>query len=239
MRLYVTPASPWVRRSPGSDPRIGHHRPLRLRADPVAAQLGHPDLQDPRPRLRDGDARRTDSRTGHRYGHADRLPCYLRLPQCRVRRLSACWRAKAPRAGRLWPIIAIASGNLEAQIMRRAELLRSAQERSNDFIAKMRDRQLSLLSLPSRRSSVHLRRNPSIWPRSPPLSPAATTTGAMVPTGAAPHRSLRMVRFGRATALAQNHLSAARPRSHRRANGLDKQCEIRNIPLRGPGPRLT
>ena len=36
--------------------------------------------------------------------------------------------------------IAIANGTLEAQIMRRAELLRSDKERSNDFIAKMRDR---------------------------------------------------------------------------------------------------
>jgi glutathione S-transferase len=44
------------------------------------------------------------------------------------------WRALA--------VIAIASGNLEAQIMRRAELLRSDKERSRDFIAKMRDRQM-------------------------------------------------------------------------------------------------
>jgi len=36
--------------------------------------------------------------------------------------------------------IALANGVLEAQIMRRAELLRSDKERSTDFIAKMRDR---------------------------------------------------------------------------------------------------
>ena len=44
------------------------------------------------------------------------------------------WRALAT--------IAIASGVLEAQIMRRAELLRSDRDRSDDFIAKMRDRTL-------------------------------------------------------------------------------------------------
>ena len=38
--------------------------------------------------------------------------------------------------------MALANGVLEAQIMRRAELLRSEQGRSNDFIAKMRDREL-------------------------------------------------------------------------------------------------
>ena len=37
--------------------------------------------------------------------------------------------------------MAIAGAALEAQIARRAELLRSDKERSNDFIAKMRDRQ--------------------------------------------------------------------------------------------------
>ena len=37
--------------------------------------------------------------------------------------------------------MAIARAVIEAQIMRRAELLRSEKERSNNFIAKMRDRQ--------------------------------------------------------------------------------------------------
>jgi glutathione S-transferase len=46
----------------------------------------------------------------------------------------ARWRALAD--------IAIAGGIIEAQISRRAELLRSESERSNDFIAKMRDREL-------------------------------------------------------------------------------------------------
>jgi len=45
---------------------------------------------------------------------------------------SARWRALAT--------IAIANGVLEAQIMRRAETLRSDKDRSDDFIAKMRDR---------------------------------------------------------------------------------------------------
>jgi len=44
------------------------------------------------------------------------------------------WRALAT--------MAIAGAAIEAQIMRRAELLRSDKKRSNDFIAKMRDRQL-------------------------------------------------------------------------------------------------
>ena len=44
------------------------------------------------------------------------------------------WRALAD--------ISIAGGIIEAQVARRAELLRSECERSNDFIDKMRDRQL-------------------------------------------------------------------------------------------------
>ncbi len=47
---------------------------------------------------------------------------------------SARWRALAD--------IAIAGGIIEAQISRRAELLRSGSERSDDFIGKMRDREL-------------------------------------------------------------------------------------------------
>jgi glutathione S-transferase len=46
---------------------------------------------------------------------------------------AARWRALAT--------MAIAGAAIEAQIMRRAELLRTDNERSNDFIAKMRDRQ--------------------------------------------------------------------------------------------------
>ena len=46
----------------------------------------------------------------------------------------ARWRALAD--------IAIACGIIEAQVARRAELLRSERERSDDFIGKMRDRQL-------------------------------------------------------------------------------------------------
>jgi glutathione S-transferase len=51
---------------------------------------------------------------------------------------AARWRALAT--------IAIANGVLEAQIMRRAELLRADKERSDDFIAKMRDRELRCLA---------------------------------------------------------------------------------------------
>ena len=47
---------------------------------------------------------------------------------------AARWRALAT--------ISIANAIIEAQISRRAELLRSESERSNDFIGKMRDRQL-------------------------------------------------------------------------------------------------
>lgn len=46
----------------------------------------------------------------------------------------ARWRALAD--------IAIAGAIIEAQVARRAELLRSGSERSDDFIGKMRDRQL-------------------------------------------------------------------------------------------------
>jgi glutathione S-transferase len=63
--------------------------------------------------------------------------------------------------------IAIANGDLEAQIMRRAELLRSDKERSNDFIAKMRGPRVPLLrgagEALCRPSAAH-----SIWRRSRP-----------------------------------------------------------------------
>jgi glutathione S-transferase len=50
-----------------------------------------------------------------------------------------------PREGALrWRALAdisVASGIIEAQVARRAELLRSDRERSSDFIGKMRDRE--------------------------------------------------------------------------------------------------
>jgi glutathione S-transferase len=60
--------------------------------------------------------------------------------------LNACFgnfRLLAREGATRWQALAtmaLASGVLEAQIMRRAELLRADAERSNDFIAKMRDR---------------------------------------------------------------------------------------------------
>ena len=49
--------------------------------------------------------------------------------------------ARGRRAMAALATIAIANSIIEAQVVRRAELLRSDKERSNDFIAKMRDRQ--------------------------------------------------------------------------------------------------
>jgi hypothetical protein len=83
--------------------------------------------------------------------------------------------------------MALASGVLEAQIMRRAELLRADKERSTDFIAKMRDRTFRCFAALEGHLPTSAR--PSTWRRSRRPSPAATTIGATAPTGAAPRRS--------------------------------------------------
>ena len=140
MRLYVTPASPWVRRvrvtilELGIEDRfefvqtrwphswgtqtVASLAPDFLAATPVARI---PALVAPGVTLTDSNA------------ICDYLNAEFGAFRLLAREGTARWQALAT--------IAIASGIIEAQIMRRAELLRGEKERSTDFIAKMRDRQ--------------------------------------------------------------------------------------------------
>ena len=140
MRLYVTPASPWVRRVRVTILELGIEdrfefvqtrwphswgtrtvtslAPDFLAATPVARI---PALVAPGVTLTDSNA------------ICDYLNAEFGAFRLLAREGTARWQALAT--------IAIASGIIEAQIMRRAELLRGEKERSTDFIAKMRDRQ--------------------------------------------------------------------------------------------------
>jgi glutathione S-transferase len=140
MRLYVTPASPWVRRVRVTILELG----IEDRFEFVQTKWPHswgtqtvtmpPDFTAATPVLRipalvAGDVTLTDS-----HSICDYLNAEFGDFRLLAREGAARWRVLAT--------IAIASAILEAQIMRRAELLRADQERSNDFIAKMRDREL-------------------------------------------------------------------------------------------------
>ena len=105
----------------------------------MAAQLGHADRRHARadftaatpvvriPALVTDTVTLTDS-----HAICDYLNAEFGDFRLLAREGAARWQALAT--------MALANGVLEAQIMRRAELLRSDKERSDDFIAKMRDR---------------------------------------------------------------------------------------------------
>jgi glutathione S-transferase len=140
VRLYVTPASPWVRRVRVAILELGiedrfefvqtkwshnwatqavEHRPDFLEATPV---VRIPALVTP-------DFVLTDS-----HSICDYINGELGGFRLLAREGEPRWRALAD--------MSIACGIIEAHISRRAELLRSERERSNDFIGKMRDREL-------------------------------------------------------------------------------------------------
>lgn len=140
MRLYVTPASPWVRRVRVAILELGiedrfefvqtkwshdwatravEHRPEFLEATPVVRI----------PALVTAEFSLTDS-----HSICDYINGELGGFRLLAREGAARWRVLAD--------ISVACGIIEAHISRRAELLRSEDERSNDFIGKMRDREL-------------------------------------------------------------------------------------------------
>ena len=140
MRLYVTPASPWVRRvrvailelgiedrfefvqtkwSHNWATRAVEHRPDFLEATPVVRI----------PALVTAEFTLTDSHSICDYVNGE-LGGFRLLAQAGVQR----WRALAD--------MSVGCAIIEAHISRRAELLRSEHERSNDFIGKLRDREL-------------------------------------------------------------------------------------------------
>lgn len=140
MRLYVTPASPWVRRvrvcilELGIEDRFElvqtkwpHSWGTQTVAMPADFAAATPVLRIPT--LVADEVSLTDSHAICDYLN-DKFGGFRLL----ARDGKARWQALSTTA--------IASAILEAQIMRRAETLRPDKERSDDFIAKMRDRQL-------------------------------------------------------------------------------------------------
>src|SRR5215475_10114678 len=138
MRLYVTVASPWVRRVRVTILELGiedrfefvqtkwpHSWGTQTVAMPADFTAASPVMRIPV--LVTDTVTLTDSHAICDYLNAE-FGGYRLL----ARDGAARWQALAA--------MAIANGVLEAQIMRRAELLRGDKERSNDFIAKMRDR---------------------------------------------------------------------------------------------------
>jgi glutathione S-transferase len=140
VRLFVTPASPWVRRVRVAILELGiedcfefvqtkwshkwatqavEHRPEFLEATPVVRI----------PALVTADFSLTDS-----HSICDYINGELGGFRLLAHEGAARWRALAD--------ISVACSIIEAHISRRAELLRSEHERSDDFIGKMRDREL-------------------------------------------------------------------------------------------------
>ncbi|MEA2919273.1 MAG: glutathione S-transferase [Bradyrhizobium sp.] len=140
MRLYVTPASPWVRRVVASILELG----LRDRFEFVQTKWSHkwatqavahaPDFLDATPVVRIPALVAPGFSLVDSHSICDYLNGELGGYRLLAREGAARWRALAD--------ISVASGIIEAQVARRAELLRSEGERSDDFIAKMRDREL-------------------------------------------------------------------------------------------------
>lgn len=138
MRLYVTPASPWVRRVRVTILELGiedrfefvqtrwpHSWGTQTVAMPADFTAATPVLRIPA--LVTDTVTLTDSHAICDYLNAE-FGSYRLL----AREGAARWQALST--------MALANAVLEAQIMRRAETLRADKERSDDFIAKMRDR---------------------------------------------------------------------------------------------------
>ena len=138
MRLYVTPASPWVRRVRVTILELGiedrfefvqtrwpHSWGTQTVAMPADFTAATPVLRIPA--LVTDTVTLTDS-----HAICDYLNAEFGQYRLLAREGTARWQALST--------MALANAVLEAQIMRRAETLRSDKERSNDFIAKMRDR---------------------------------------------------------------------------------------------------
>jgi len=138
VRLYVTPASPWVRRVRVAILELGiedrfefvqtkwpHAWGTRTVAHPADFVEATPAQRIPA--LVTPDFSLTDSHSICDYINGE-LGGYRLL----AREGMARWRALAD--------MSVASAIIEAQILRRAELLRSERERSTDFLGKMRER---------------------------------------------------------------------------------------------------
>ncbi|MFI5033413.1 MAG: glutathione S-transferase family protein, partial [Reyranellales bacterium] len=138
MRLYVTPASPWVRRVRVTILELGiedrfefvqtrwpHSWGTQTVAMPADFTATTPVMRIP--------AMVTDAVTlTDSHAICDYLNAEFGQYRLLAREGAARWQALAT--------MALANAVLEAQIMRRAETLRADKNRSTDFITKMRDR---------------------------------------------------------------------------------------------------
>ena len=140
MRLYVTPASPWVRRvrvailELGIEDRFEYVQTKWPHAWGTKTVVPHPKFMDETPVARIPALVTDDFTLTDSHSICDYLNGEFGNFRLLARDGAGRWHALAT--------ISVAGGIIEAQISRRAELLRSEHERSDDFIEKMRDRQL-------------------------------------------------------------------------------------------------
>ena len=140
MRLYVTPASPWVRRvrvailELGIQDRFEFVQTKWPHAWGTRTVVPHPEFMGETPVARIPALITADFTLTDSHSICDYLNGEFGNYRLLAREGAARWRALAT--------ISVANAIIEAQVARRAELLRTGSDRSNDFIAKMRDRQL-------------------------------------------------------------------------------------------------
>ncbi len=140
MRLYTTPASPWVRRCVVSILELG----LRDRFEFVPTKWPHDwatrtvehasDFPKDTPVQRIPALLTPEVTLVESHAICDYINGELGGFRLLAREGAARWRALAD--------ISVANAIIEAQVSRRAELLRQPAERSADFVDKMRERKL-------------------------------------------------------------------------------------------------
>jgi glutathione S-transferase len=162
VRLYVTPASPWVRRVRVSILELG----IQDRFEFVQTKWSHkwatqavahnPEFLEATPVVRIPALVTPDFTLTDSYSICDYLNGELGGYRLLARDGSARWRALAD--------IAVACGIIEAQVARRAELLRSERERGRTISSARCATASSGASAPSRRR-WRTSAPASIWPR--------------------------------------------------------------------------
>ena len=140
MRLYVTPASPWVRRVMVCILELGISDKFEFVQTKWPHAWGTQTVVPSPEFAADTAVRRIpalvtkDFTLTESHAICDYLNAEFGDYRLLARDGATRWKALAA--------ISIANGAIEAQIARRAELLRGDVNRSDDFIAKMRDRQM-------------------------------------------------------------------------------------------------
>jgi glutathione S-transferase len=149
VRLYITPASPWVRRVRVAILELGIEDRFEFVQTKWPHAWGTKTVTHPAdfvaatpaqriPALVTPDFSLTDSHSICDYINGE-LGGYRLLAREGAER----WRALAD--------ISVASAIIEAQILRRAELLRSERERSTEFLGKMQERTLRCFAVLAKR----------------------------------------------------------------------------------------